>query len=214
MTGFASLGRSVQFEPRPAACPGVHDETLPHEGKDRSLLFHVRTQVLLDEDYRRDSRHVRLGGRTTGDGRKGPGICGAGWGDLPMKRPDIAVVGGGLLGRCLAWCVPYWDTCRTHMTLRATREKGSAAWVAAGMIAPTVESIEVASQVQEMGGTALRCGRNGWPSCPSQFSIVTVELCCCGTFRSGLKADWEGVEPRRPALSGPLSARDFGRRVK
>jgi glycine oxidase len=57
-----------------------------------------------------------------------------------MTEPDIAVVGGGLLGRLPAW---RSSRARLRVTLydaagRAGEE--SAAWVAAGMITPAAEA--------------------------------------------------------------------------
>ncbi|MBA0083746.1 MAG: glycine oxidase ThiO, partial [Acidobacteria bacterium Pan2503] len=76
-----------------------------------------------------------------------------------MRMPDIAVVGGGLLGRCLAWRASRADA---HVALydAGTREgKNSAAWAAAGMITPTVEAVDSDPQIASMGRHGLRL----WP---------------------------------------------------
>lgn len=76
-----------------------------------------------------------------------------------MTRPDIAVVGGGLLGRCLAWRA---SRAGAHVVLydaASSRGEDSAGWVAAGMIAPTTEAIDANSQIASMGEHSLSL----WP---------------------------------------------------
>ena len=72
-----------------------------------------------------------------------------------MTRPDICVVGGGLLGRCLAWRA---SKAGAHVALydaASSKGEGSAAWVAAGMIAPISEAIDAATQIEAMGSRSL-----------------------------------------------------------
>jgi glycine oxidase len=76
-----------------------------------------------------------------------------------MKRPDIAVVGGGLLGRCLAWRASRTGARVALYDAASSQGEDSAAWVAAGMITPTVEGIEADSQIQEKGKHSLAV----WP---------------------------------------------------
>jgi glycine oxidase len=74
-------------------------------------------------------------------------------------RPDRAIVGGGLLGRCLAWRA---SKAGAHVAIydAAGRDgEGSAAWVAAGMIAPISEAIDTDPQIESMGRQSLAL----WP---------------------------------------------------
>ena len=59
-----------------------------------------------------------------------------------MTRPDICVVGGGLLGRCLAWRAAKAGAQVALYDAASSAGEGSAAWVAAGMIAPISEAID------------------------------------------------------------------------
>jgi glycine oxidase len=74
-------------------------------------------------------------------------------------RPDLAIVGGGLLGRCLAWRASKAGARVALYDAASSRGEGSAAWVAAGMIAPTTEAIDAAPQIESMGRHSLSV----WP---------------------------------------------------
>jgi glycine oxidase len=76
-----------------------------------------------------------------------------------MTRPDIAVVGGGLLGRCLAWRASRAAARVVLYDAASTKGENSAAWVAAGMIAPTTEVIDADPQIESMGRHSLTL----WP---------------------------------------------------
>ena len=76
-----------------------------------------------------------------------------------MTQPDIAVVGGGLLGRCLAWRASRAGARVVLYDAASSRGEDSAAWVAAGMIAPTTEAIDADSQIASMGQHSLTL----WP---------------------------------------------------
>jgi len=76
-----------------------------------------------------------------------------------MTLPDIAVVGGGLLGRCLAWRASRAGARVVLYDAASSRGENSAAWVAAGMIAPTTEAIDADSQIASMGEHSLSM----WP---------------------------------------------------
>src|SRR5580658_539440 len=76
-----------------------------------------------------------------------------------MTQPDIAVVGGGLLGRCLAWRASRAGARVVLYDAASSRGEDSAAWVAAGMIAPTTEAIDPNSQIASMGEHSLTL----WP---------------------------------------------------
>jgi glycine oxidase len=73
--------------------------------------------------------------------------------------PDITVVGGGLLGRCLAWRASKAGARVALYDAASSTGKGSAAWVAAGMIAPITEAIDSNPQIESMGRHSLTL----WP---------------------------------------------------
>ena len=76
-----------------------------------------------------------------------------------MTRFDIAVVGGGLLGRCLAWRASRAGARVVLYDAGSYRGENSAGWVAAGMIAPTTEVIDVDPEIASMGEHSLSL----WP---------------------------------------------------
>jgi glycine oxidase len=76
-----------------------------------------------------------------------------------VTLPDIAVVGSGLLGRCLAWRASKAGARVVLYDAAGSQGKGSAAWVAGGMIAPTTEAIDAAPQIESMGRHSLSV----WP---------------------------------------------------
>jgi len=76
-----------------------------------------------------------------------------------LTTPDIAVVGGGLLGRCLAWRASRAGANVAIYDAFSPAGEGSAAWVAAGMIAPTAEAYDTNPQIAAMGRHSLTL----WP---------------------------------------------------
>jgi glycine oxidase len=76
-----------------------------------------------------------------------------------VTRFDIAVVGGGLLGRCLAWRASLAGARVVLYEASSYQGEKSAAWVAAGMIAPTTEAIDVDAEIASMGKHSLSL----WP---------------------------------------------------
>jgi glycine oxidase len=76
-----------------------------------------------------------------------------------MSSPDIAIVGGGLCGRLLAWRIARAGL-RVALYDAASRlGEDSAAWVAAGMVAPAAESIDVDAEIVSIGKHSLSL----WP---------------------------------------------------
>lgn len=82
-------------------------------------------------------------------------------------RPDIAVVGGGLLGRCLAWRASKAGARVALYDAGGSRGEGSAAWAAAGMIAPATEAIDADTQIASMGRHSLTL----WPQWLAELPI-------------------------------------------
>ena len=76
-----------------------------------------------------------------------------------MTLPDIAVIGGGLLGRSLAWRASK-SGARVVLYDAATRKgENSAAWAAAGMVAPITEAVDANPQISSIGTHSLEV----WP---------------------------------------------------
>jgi glycine oxidase len=84
-----------------------------------------------------------------------------------MSLPDIAVVGGGLLGRCLAWRASLAGARVVLYDAASSKGEDSAAWVAAGMIAPTTEAIDADPQIASMGRHSLSL----WPQWLAELPV-------------------------------------------
>lgn len=74
-------------------------------------------------------------------------------------QPDIAIVGGGLLGRLLAWRASKAGAQVALYDAASSRGEGSAAWVAAGMITPSAEAADADPEIVAMGRRSLSL----WP---------------------------------------------------
>jgi glycine oxidase len=83
------------------------------------------------------------------------------------RRPDIAVIGGGLLGRCLAWRASRAGARVVLYDAASSKGEDSAAWVAAGMIAPTTEAIDADPQIASMGRHSLSL----WPQWLAELPV-------------------------------------------
>jgi len=84
-----------------------------------------------------------------------------------VTRPDIGVVGGGLLGRCLAWRASKAGARVALYDAAGSQGEGSAAWVAGGMIAPITEAIDASPQVEAMGRRSLSL----WPQWLAELPV-------------------------------------------
>jgi glycine oxidase len=84
-----------------------------------------------------------------------------------VTRPDIAVVGGGLLGRCLAWRASKAGARVALYDAGGSQGEDSAAWAAAGMIAPTAEAIDAGAQIASMGKHSLAL----WPQWLAELPV-------------------------------------------
>lgn len=76
-----------------------------------------------------------------------------------MRQPDVAIVGGGLLGRLLAWRASTAGLRIALYDAASSRGEGSAAWVAAGMITPSAETVDADPEIVAMGRRSLSL----WP---------------------------------------------------
>jgi len=84
-----------------------------------------------------------------------------------VTRPDVAVIGGGLLGRCLAWRASKAGARVGLYEAAGSHGEGSAAWVAAGMIAPTSEAIDAGPEIGSMGMRSLSL----WPEWLAELPV-------------------------------------------
>ena len=82
-----------------------------------------------------------------------------------MTQPDIAIVGGGLLGRLLAWRASKAGARVALYDAASARGEGSAAWVAAGMITPSAEAVDADPEIVAMGRRSLSV----WPQWLAQL---------------------------------------------
>src|SRR3984885_4928665 len=72
-----------------------------------------------------------------------------------MSRPDLAIVGGGLLGRLIAWRAAR-EGARVAIYDANDRDgRGATAWVAGGMVAPQAEAVDAAPELVEIGRRSL-----------------------------------------------------------
>lgn len=76
-----------------------------------------------------------------------------------MSRPDIAVVGGGLIGRMLAWRASRAGLDVALYDAAGRLGEGAAAWAAAGMVTPAAEAVDADAETVAMGRRSLTL----WP---------------------------------------------------
>jgi glycine oxidase len=76
-----------------------------------------------------------------------------------VKRPEVAVVGGGLLGRLLAWQAARAGLQVALYDAAGSLGEGAAAWAAAGMITPAAEAVDADAEIVAMGRRSLAL----WP---------------------------------------------------
>ncbi|MGA7159146.1 MAG: glycine oxidase ThiO [Acidobacteriaceae bacterium] len=76
-----------------------------------------------------------------------------------MSKPDLAIVGGGLLGRLLAWRAALNGLRVTLYEANGRAGHGATAWVAGGMVTPQAEAAEADPELVAMGRRSLAL----WP---------------------------------------------------
>jgi glycine oxidase len=76
-----------------------------------------------------------------------------------VSRPDIAVVGGGLVGRLLAWRASRAGFDVALYDAAGRLGEGAAAWAAAGMVTPAAEAVDADAEIVAMGRRSLAL----WP---------------------------------------------------
>ena len=72
-----------------------------------------------------------------------------------MSRPDLAIVGGGLLGRLIAWRAARQGMEVVVYDANGREGGGATAWVAGGMIAPQAEAADAEPEIVSMGRRSL-----------------------------------------------------------
>src|ERR1700744_1098052 len=79
---------------------------------------------------------------------------------LHSVRTDFAVVGGGLIGRLVAWRLAGTGA-RVSLYERGDAQgRDAAAWVAAAMLAPLAEAASAEMLITELGAASLEA----WPA--------------------------------------------------
>ncbi len=84
-----------------------------------------------------------------------------------MQTTDIAVVGGGLIGRLLAWRLAQTGRSVALYEAGDRDGQGSAAYVAAAMLAPLAEAVDAGAQVCTLGRQSLVL----WPQWLAQWPL-------------------------------------------
>ncbi|HZD49915.1 MAG TPA: FAD-dependent oxidoreductase [Silvibacterium sp.] len=74
-------------------------------------------------------------------------------------RHDVAIVGGGLLGRLLAWRAALSGLRVVLYDAKDRIGNGATAWVAGGMVAPQAEAVDAEPELVAMGRRSLSL----WP---------------------------------------------------
>ncbi len=118
-----------------------------------------------------------------------------------MKSPEIAVVGGGLVGRLLAWRAALAGRTVALYEAGNSQGEGSAAWAAAGMITPAAEAVDADQEIVAMGRHSLEL----WPQWLEQLPLPVF-------FRSkGTLLLWHREDAGEAArFQAMLAARDRG----
>lgn len=99
-------------------------------------------------------------------------------------RPDVTIVGGGLVGRSLAWRASRSGARVVLYDSSSSRGINSAAWAAAGMIAPTTEAIDADVQIASMVNYSIKLWPQWLAELPIPVFYVIMELFCSGTART------------------------------
>lgn len=94
-----------------------------------------------------------------------------------MTKPDLAIVGGGLLGRLLAWRAALNEFRVTLYDANDRMGKEATAWAAAGMVTPQAEAADAMPELVAMGRRSLAL----WPEWLPSLS-KPVHYCETGTL--------------------------------
>jgi glycine oxidase len=97
------------------------------------------------------------------------------------KKPHIAIAGGGLMGRLLAWRLAQGDYQVTLFEARDFATPSGACWTAAGMISPLSELVHCERVIYDLGMQSLVL----WPEWAKQLEVQTghsAEYRCAGSL--------------------------------
>lgn len=129
-----------------------------------------------------------------------------------MGAPDLAVVGGGLLGRLLAW-----RTARSGMRVELYEAgsrlgEESAAWAAAGMVAPASEALDASPAIIAMGRRSLEL----WPELLKELPVPVYyrDTGTIAVWRDDAAADAEQLEAAVRLHNAGAAERVLGSRLK
>ena len=122
-----------------------------------------------------------------------------------VRSDDVAIVGGGLAGRLLAWRLARAGV-RVSIFERGDAQAASAAaWVAAAMLAPLAESVVAEPLLAELGAASLERWANWLPELPTPVFFQ----------RNGTLVVWHGADQveatlfqRRLIANAPARLRD------
>lgn len=84
-----------------------------------------------------------------------------------MTKPDIAIVGGGLLGRMLAWRAALGGLRVSLYDANDRQGNEATAWVAGGMVTPQAEAVDAEPELVAMGRRSLQLWPQWLPQLPS-----------------------------------------------
>ena len=84
-----------------------------------------------------------------------------------MTEPDLAIVGGGLLGRLLAWRAASSGMRVTLYDANDRLGNEATAWVAGGMVTPQAEAVDAEPDLVAMGRRSLALWPQWLPSLPA-----------------------------------------------
>jgi len=116
-----------------------------------------------------------------------------------MTVPDVAIVGGGLLGRLLAWRAALGGLRVTLYDANDRLGNEATAWVAGGMVTPQAEAVDAEPELVAMGRRSLSLWPEWLPKLPAP-----VHYSDAGTLLVWQRSD--AAEGRR--FEAMLKARD------
>lgn len=101
-----------------------------------------------------------------------------------MSKPDITIVGGGLLGRTLAWRAALAGLAVTLYDANDRLGNEATAWVAGGMVTPQAEAVDAEPEIVAMGRRSLEL----WPEWLKQLG-TPVHYSTAGTLLVWQRSD-------------------------
>ncbi len=100
----------------------------------------------------------------------------------PTAKPDVIVVGGGIIGLSVAWQLQQNDVSALVIN---TSKPGVASHAAAGMLAPVHEAYWGEQEVLRLNLAASQA----WPAFASALGVAAIDYRCDGMLRTAFDAD-------------------------